>query len=139
MFFRLEECRWEIEVGSRNGQPTGVHLLRSSIFYLRSSFATPRVYSFSTPLVQYFANSSAVGTWSGRTMRKPTILASVRYQMLLGNCGSCIFQLRSEPSRAPLRKAGGSSSQEPPRTECGYGLVALFQGSVTTPFWAQAL
>ena len=33
--------------------------------------------------------------------------------------GSVIFQLRSDPRRAALRRAGGSSSHEPPRAECG--------------------
>ena len=41
---------------------------------------------------------------SGRTTRKPTNFASVRYQMLCGICGSCIFQSFVEPRRAALRQ-----------------------------------
>ena len=77
------------------------------------------IQSRSTPLVQYFCICSADGTFNGRTTRKPTNWASEKYQMLLGNCGSCIFQERSEPRRAALRHITASSSQEPPRTECG--------------------
>src|SRR5271170_3827111 len=64
-------------------------------------------------------------------IRNPRNCASVWYQMLLGNWGSCIFQERSEPRRAELRNMFGSSCHEPPRTECGYGFVAFSQGSVT--------
>ena len=57
---------------------------------------------------------------SGRTTRKPTNSASVKYQMLCGICGSCCFQSLFEPRRAALRSCSGSSSHEPPRTACGY-------------------
>src|SRR5690349_798059 len=95
--------------------------------------ASDEIQSRSVPLVQYLCICSGVGTFKGRTMRKPTHCASEKYQMLLGNCGSCIFQVRSEPRRAALRQAAASSSHEPPRTACGYGLVALFQGSMIGP------
>ena len=36
--------------------------------------------------------------------------------MLFGNCGSCIFQLGSEPMRAPQRSDSAGSVQAPPRT-----------------------
>src|SRR5882724_1108896 len=85
--------------------------------------------SFSTPLFQYFCASSAVGTFNGRTMRKPRNCASVWYQMLFGSCGSWIFHVASEARRMAQRSlAGSSSSQEPPRATCGYGLLALFHG-----------
>src|SRR5512137_2197591 len=80
---------------------------------------TPGIQSRSTPLVQHFCIISGGGTLSGRTMRNPTNCASEKYQTLLGNCGSCIFQERSEPRRAALRHIVASSSHEPPRTECG--------------------
>src|SRR5690606_21929587 len=90
-------------------------------------------YSRSTPLFQYLYISSAVGTFSGRTTRKPRNCASVWYQMLLGSCGSWIFQFLSEGRRAALRRrVGSSSSHEPPRAVCGYGLVATFHGSTST-------
>src|SRR5205814_2305758 len=47
--------------------------------------------SFSTPLIQYFVISSADGTASGRTRRKPTVFSSVKYHLPLGSCGSVIF------------------------------------------------
>src|ERR1039458_2820017 len=72
------------------------------------------IQSLSTPLVQYFCIWSAGGALSGRTMRKPTHWASEKYQTLLGNCGSCIFQERSEPRRAALRHFTASSSHQPP-------------------------
>src|SRR5438045_3106419 len=77
------------------------------------------IQSLSTPLVQSFCICSGGGTLRGRTMRKPTHCASEKYQTLLGNWGSCAFHERSEPRRAALRHIPASSSQEPPRTECG--------------------
>ena len=55
---------------------------------------------------------------TARTTRKPTKSALVSHQMLCGRCGSSMSQLLSEPRRAALRQAGGSSAQEPPRTTC---------------------
>src|ERR1041385_4949356 len=76
-----------------------------------------RTQSFSTPLIQYLVISSADGTVSGRTRRKPTIGASERCQTLLGSVGNVSFQAGDELVRAALRSMGASSSQEPPRTE----------------------
>ena len=58
--------------------------------------------SFDTPLFQAANISSAEGISSGRMMRKPSHLASVWYQMLLGSCGSWAFQAASEPRRKAL-------------------------------------
>src|ERR1044072_8742846 len=88
-------------------------------------FGNRRDYSCSTPLVQYLESSSGEGTLSGRTTRKPRNCASVWYQMLLGSCGSCCFHDLAEALRAALRRSSGVSSQEPPGTACGYGVVAL--------------
>src|ERR1043166_9198764 len=77
------------------------------------------LYSVSTPLIQYFAASSVEGTLSGRTMRKPRNCASVWNQMLLGNCGSWIFQDLSDACRAaknyPHAVRGGSWNDEAPK------------------------
>src|SRR6185503_18083703 len=78
-----------------------------------------RGYSRSTPLFQTRCNSSGGGTLSGRTTRNPRNCASVRYQMLLGSCGSCCFQLLSEDFLAALRSFSVESSHDPPRATCG--------------------
>ena len=49
------------------------------------------------------------------TTRKPTNCASEKYQMLLGNCGSCIFHARSEPRRAALRHSRAGRRNCPDR------------------------
>src|SRR5512137_798201 len=113
--------------------------LRTNAGVYADDARTPEIQSLSTPLVQYFCICSGGGTLSGRTMRKPTNWASEKYQTLFGNCGSCIFQERSEPRRAALRHMVASSSHEPPRTACGYGLVALFHGSTVPPLLAHCL
>ena len=56
--------------------------------------------SCSRPLFQYRNISSALGTFAGRTSRKPSHCASVWYQILFGSCGSCCFQAASEGARA---------------------------------------
>src|SRR3989442_14678726 len=84
--------------------------------------------SFSTPLSQEALISSAEETFKGRTMRKPRNCASVWYQSLFGNCRSCCFQALSEARRAAERSLSASSSQEPPRTTWGYGLIAFPHG-----------
>src|SRR4051794_17539247 len=89
--------------------------------------------SCSTPLFHAAFISSAVGTLTGRISRNPSHCASVMYQILLGSCGSCCFQLASEATRAVQRTAEAGSFQEPPRTECGYGAVAFAQGLVAGP------
>src|SRR5690606_38432572 len=63
--------------------------------------------------------SSAGGTSSGRTIRKPTWKPSVNHQMLRGNCGSRSCHAGSERPRAAERVASGSDSQLPPRTTHG--------------------
>src|SRR5262249_12455614 len=77
---------------------------------------------------QIFCISSGEGTFNGRTTRNPMNCASVKYQMLLGNCGSWIFQVLFEALRAELRKRSGSSSHDPPRATCGYAAVGTIQG-----------
>src|SRR4051794_16654521 len=96
----------------------------------RRGFKLARAYcsSCSTPLFQYAYISSAVGSLTGRTSRNPSHCASVMYQMLFGNCGSCCFHDASEATRAEQRRAVGGSFQEPPRTACGYGAVAFTHG-----------
>ena len=54
---------------------------------------------------------------TARTTRKPTKSASQTHQML--PCGSCLFQVGSEPRRAALRQAAARSAHEPPRATCG--------------------
>ena len=86
------------------------------------------------PLFQNLFTSSGVGDFSGRTMRKPRNCASVRYQMLLGSCGSCCFHDLSEARRAELRRRSTESSQE--RIERLRGLGA---GFVHKPFRPEEL
>src|SRR6266487_2468443 len=95
----------------------GLRLLRAVKAAFKARAYPNTIQSLSTPLVQYFCICSGGGTFNGRTMRKPTHCASEKYQTLLGNCGSVIFQARSEPRRAALRHMIAWSSQEPPRTE----------------------
>src|SRR5438128_10213649 len=55
--------------------------------------------------------------------------------MLLGNCGSCIFQSGVEAVRAVHVSIPARSFHVPPRTACGYGCVARTQGLVWASAW----
>ena len=70
-----------------------------------------------------FSPASATGgltTYHGSaTTRKPTNVASVCHQRLLGFWGSRRLQASIDDRRAALRSRAGSSSHDPPRTACG--------------------
>ena len=68
----------------------------------------------------YFFSSSAVGSRSGRTTRKPTKVASVWYHLLCGIWGSWIFQSGFEANREALRHSSAGAVQLPPRVTRGY-------------------
>ena len=60
----------------------------------------------------------------GRTIRKPTKVASVCHQMLWGRWGSWTLHSGFDALRAALRSRSGSSSHEPPRATYGYSLAS---------------
>ena len=67
-------------------------------------------------------NSSAfsfVGCCFGRTIRKPTKLASVNHHLLLGICGSRRFHDGSDLNRLAQRTWVASSKKLPPRNALG--------------------
>src|SRR5208283_2973108 len=66
----------------------------------------------------------------GRTIRKPTKVASVCHQMLWGRWGSWTLHSGFDAFRAALRSRSASSSHEPPRATEGYSLAS---GRTTGP------
>src|SRR5262245_32004317 len=130
--------QWRLILRYLDGRFRASSLLRYLAFDIRHSRTHSLSLSLSicggSDLSHLAARSASLGSLKGRTMRKPTFRASVKYQMLCGTCGSCCFQSSDEPTRAALRQRTGLSSHEPPRTTRGYSLSGIASGSLNGSF-----